>query len=414
MTTATESMTKVLTGNEAAAEACRMARVGMVDYFPIGPSDEVVETLVEMIKRGELNAEVVALQNERSAVSALNTCTQGGVRAVFSTNSEGLMYGYQTIFWASYARVPTLIFVAHRGPEPPTLITPDDHDTLVFRDSTWIQWHCESPQEIFDTTFLAYRVGEAHDVMLPNFVTYAGWEVSHQSFPVQIPPQDVIDEFLPPFTLPPGTDFLGTWDFSDYYSTRMSGREARFGYMELRYAAHHALNVLATRRINEGSREWARLTGRDWGGVAQAYRCEDADVVLLTMGNIAILARDVADEMREDGLKVGVFKVRTIRPWPHEEAVKALANTRVVMTLERNPLLVQYHELRSSLYNLPGRPITLGRVVGLGGRALTHGLIRDLAEEALHIADRGMRPEDIDATEYQSGVQWAFRVVKGR
>lgn len=414
MATVTHTTTKILTGNEAAAEACKMARVGMVDYFPIGPSDEVVETLVEMIKRGELNAEIVSLQNERSAISALNTCTQGGVRSVFSTNSEGLQYGYQTIFWAGYARVPTLIFVAHRGPEPPTLITSDDHDTIVFRDSTWIQWHCESPQEIFDTTFLAYKVGESQDIMLPNFVTYAGWEVSHQSFPVEIPAQDVIDEFLPPFTLPPGTDFLGEWDFSEYYSKRLSGREARLGYMELRYAAHRALNVLARQRINEASREWARLTGRDWGGVAQAYRCEDADVVLVTMGNIAILARDVADEMRDEGLKVGVFKVRTIRPWPHEEAVTALAHAKVIMTLERNPLLMQYHELRSTLYNVPTRPVVLGRVVGLGGRALTHALMRDLAEEALHLANNNVRPEDIDPSEYQSGVKWAFRVLKGR
>ena len=203
-----ESRVEMMTGNEAAAEACKMAGVQVVGFFPIGPSDEVGERLVQMMRRGDLDARVIDLENERSVVNAQIVAAQAGVRTSFATNSEGLVFAYQPLFWAPYGRVPIVVHVAHRAMEPPTTIVTDDHDTIIFRDVHWLQFHCENAQDVFDTTLQAYRVAEDHEVLLPAFVTYAGWEVSHASYPLTLPTQSQVDAFLPRYKLPPGTDVL--------------------------------------------------------------------------------------------------------------------------------------------------------------------------------------------------------------
>ena len=161
-----ESRLATLTGNEAAAEACKMARVQVGAFFPIGPSDEVGEKLVQMMRRGELDARVIDLENERSVINAQIVAAQAGVRTSFATNSEGIVFAYQPLFWAPYGRVPIVVHVAHRAMEPPTTIVTDDHDTIIFRDVHWLQFHCENAQDVFDTTLQAYRVAEDHDVLL--------------------------------------------------------------------------------------------------------------------------------------------------------------------------------------------------------------------------------------------------------
>lgn len=394
---------RVITGNEAAAEGCRLAQVRVVGFFPIGPSDEVGETLVGMMRRGELDARVVDLQNERSVVNAQIVATQAGVRACFSTNSEGLVFAYQPLFWAAYARVPILVHVAHRAMEPPTMIVTDDHDTIIFRDSHWIQYHCENPQEVLDTTLQAYRVSEDQEVLLPVFVTYAGWEVSHSSFPVSIPPQEEVDRYLPAFRLPPELDFV-KMDFREYYGQR---RISSIGwvheYMELRYKVECALNVTAREKIVEADREFRQRFGRGWGGLGEAHRTDGAEVVLVTMGNVAALARQTVDDLRAEGKPVGMFKIRTLRPFPRDELRAALAHARVAVALDRNPVALLFDEVRSALYGQPNQPIVLGRVIALGGRDLTALDMRELADEGLEAARLGKAEPE---------VSWRFRVAR--
>jgi pyruvate ferredoxin oxidoreductase alpha subunit len=395
---------KVITGNEAAAEACKLARVKIVGFFPIGPSDEVGETLVQMMRRGELDARVVDLQNERSVVNAQIVATQAGVRSCFSTNSEGLVFAYQPLFWAAYARVPILVHVAHRAMEPPTMIVTDDHDTIIFRDAHWIQYFCENPQEVLDTTLQAYRVIEDHDVLLPVFVTYAGWEVSHSSFPVEVPAQEEVDRYLPAFRLPPELDFV-KMDFREYYGKR---RIASIGwvqeYMELRYKVDQALNVTARAKIVEADDEFRRVFGRGWGGLAERYRTDDADVVLVAMGNVAALARQTVDDLRAEGKAVGMLKIRTLRPFPTEEVRAALAHAKVALTLDRNPVSLLFEEVRAAQYGQPNQPQVLGRVVALGGRDLTPHDMIELAEEGFEVARTGKAAPE---------VAWRFHVAKG-
>lgn len=400
-----ESRLATLTGNEAAAEACKMARVQVVGFFPIGPSDEVGEKLVQMMRRGELDARVVDLENERSVINAQIVAAQAGVRTSFATNSEGIVFGYQPLFWAPYGRVPIVVHVAHRAMEPPTTIVTDDHDTIIFRDVHWLQFHCENAQDVFDTTLQAYRVAEDHDVLLPAFVTYAGWEVSHASFPLTLPSQEQVDAYLPAYRLPAGHDPLEV-DLREVYSRRrmMSVNKGAPEYMELRAKVDRALNVTAKEKIRAAHREFVETFGRGYGGLAEEYRTEDADVVLAVLGSIATTAREVVDGMRADGLRIGMLKIRTLRPFPLEEVRAACAGAKVVLALDRNPVYTLYHELRAALYGQPKCPMVMGRVIALGGRNFTAPDMWELGLEALEAARTGQGEE----------LAWRFHVAKSK
>jgi pyruvate ferredoxin oxidoreductase alpha subunit len=392
---------EVITGNEAAAGACRMARVQAVGFFPIGPSDEVGESLVQMMRRGELDARVIDLENERSVVNAQIVAAQAGLRTSFATNSEGLVFAYQPLFWAAYGRVPIVVHVAHRAMEPPTVIVTDDHDTIIFRDAHWLQFHCENAQDVFDTTLQAYRVAEDHEVLLPAFVTYAGWEVSHASFPVTLPAQADVDAYLPPYQLPPGLDPLAV-DLRELYGrprTTSAGWSAE--YMELRAKVDRALNRTATHKIREAHREFLRVFGRGYGGLAESYQTDDAEVVLAVLGNVATVARETVDLLRADGRRVGMLKIRTLRPFPVDEVRAACASARVIVALDRNPVYLLYHELRSALYGQARSPMVLGRVVALGGRNFTGHDMRELALEGIEAAAIGAAEE----------TAWRFKVA---
>lgn len=395
--------TQVLTGNQAAAQACKLARVGVVGFFPIGPSDEFGEELTRMIHQDELSARIIELQNERSVVNAQIVATQAGVRSAFSTNSEGLAFAYQPLFWAPYGRVPIVVAVAHRAMEPPTVITTDDHDTILFRDTHWMQFYCENAQDVLDTMLQAYWVAERHDVLLPAFVTWPGWEVSHGTYPVSVPTQEQVDAFLPPYQLPPGQDFL-QMDFAAYYAQRLAtDAGVSPNYMEHRYKVDRALNSVAKRAIQQAHAAYVGVMGRGYGGLLEAYKTEDADVVLVAMGNIAALARDVVDELRATGMAIGSIKLRVLRPFPTEELGQLLAKTRVVMTLDRNPTHALYQEVRTALYDLDPRPRVLGRVIALGGRDFTSSDLHEMVGEALAaLKEGGAKP----------GVEWRLRVAR--
>lgn len=395
---------QVLTGNEAAAEAARLARVGVVAFFPIGPSDEVCEELVRMIRGGQLDARVLDLPNERSAVNAQLVATQAGVRSIFASNSEGLVFAYQQLFWAAYARVPIVVGVAHRAMEPPTVITTDDHDTLIFRDAHWMQFYCENAQDVLDTVLQAYWVAERHDVLLPAFVTWPGWEVSHGSFPVVVPTQEQADRFLPPYRLPPGQDFLTEVDFAEYYAKRPGiTRGYHPAYMELRYRVDRALNQAAKAAIIEAQQEYVRVMGRGYGGLLETCYTDDAEVVVVSMGNIGALGREVVGELRAAGRAAGALKLRVLRPLPAAELRRALGGAKVVLALDRNPVAALTQEIRAALYGLHPAPLVAGRIIALGGRDFTTADLHELCDEAFAMARAGRVEED---------VAWRFHVVK--
>ena len=268
----------------------------------------------------------------------------------------------------------------------------------------WLQFHCENAQDVFDTTLQAYRVAEDHDVLLPAFVTYAGWEVSHASLPLTLPSQEQVDAYLPSYKLPPGNDPLEI-DMRELYSRRrVTSVMGSPEYMELRGKIDRVLNVTAKEKIRAAHQEFVRTFGRGYGGLAEECHTEDADVVLVVLGNIATTTRDVVEEMRADGLRIGMLKVRTLRPFPLEEVQGACIGAKVVLALDRNPVYTLYQEVRSALYGQAKRPIVMGRVIALGGRNFTAQDVRELALEAFEMARTGRGEE----------LAWRFRVAKSK
>ena len=397
-----------LTGNKAAAHALHLARIQVLCFFPIGPSDEVGEELAKMIGRGEHDARIIDLANERSVMNAQVVATQGGVRCSFATNSEGLLYAVQQLIFASYDRIPMVITVAHRALEPPAIVRSDDMDTLMYRDIHWMHYHCENSQDVFDTLLQAYRVSEDHDVLLPAFVTYDGWEVSHNAYPTEIPTQEQVDEFLPPWRLPEGIDFLKI-NFGDFYTT--SDRRSGYGYvevdrqyMERRYQLDQALYVTSKAKILKAHEDYKRIVGRGYGGLMEPYQTEDAEVILLTMGSFSATARLAVDMLREAGKPVGMMKLRVFRPFPGPELVEAFRGKKVVVTLDRNIIWALWGELRSAFFGEAEPPAIIGRIAGVGGRDVTHYDIAQMLEEGLSAAG-GKKVET---------QRWHFHVNKTR
>lgn len=407
MTAPASADRQALTGNKAAAHALKLARTQILCYFPIGPSDEVGEELSRMMQRGEHDAKLIELEHERSVMNAQITATQSGVRCSFATNSEGLLIAAQQLVFASYARIPMVIVVAHRALEPPAVVRTDDQDTIMFRDIHWLHYHCENAQDVLDTVIQAYRVCEDPSVLLPAFVTYDGWEVSHNSYPVQLPDQDVVDQLLPAFRLPDELDFIKNLDFAEYYSgPRMSGYgyiDVEREYMERRYQLDRALNVSAKKMIKQTHRDYVNLIGRGYGGLIETHRMEDAEVAVVAMGSLAATSRVAIDRLREQGKAVGLVKIRTFRPFPNEDLVEALQKVKAVVVLDRNAVAAVYQDLRSALLGQPQPPLVLGRYVGLGGRDVTNFSIMYMAEEALKAARQGHAEEQL---------AWHFRVIE--
>ncbi len=407
MSTGIDLQRTALTGNKAAAQALKLARIQVLCFFPIGPSDEVGEEASRIISRGDLDARVIELQNERSVMNAQCVATQSGVRCSFATNSEGLLYAAQQLIFASYARIPIVITVAHRALEPPAVVRTDDQDTIMYRDIHWIHYHCENAQDVFDTILQAYKVSENQEVLLPAFVTYDGWEVSHNSYPVMLPSQEMVDRFLPSFQLPPEIDFLKNMDFSAYYSgARMSGYgyvDVDREYMERRYQLDYALNHTTKAMILEAHREYQEIFGRGYGGLLESYKTEDAEVVLVGMGSLVSTARVAIDMMREQSRKVGLVKIRTYRPFPGRELADALRGAKAVVVLDRNTVTAVFQDLRSALFGEDSPPRVIGRTVGLGGRDVTYYDMHYMAEEGFRALEPGnLVPEQ----------SWHFDVIE--
>lgn len=381
-------VTKSLTGNYAVAHAARLAGVQMVGFFPIGPSDEVAEEVARLVRKGEMQATIMDLQNERSVMSALIMASESGIRTIFGTNSEGLFFSAEQIKHAAPSRLPIVLAVANRALEPPLVVTPDYQDSISFRDCHWLQFYCENPQDVLDTTIQAYRIAEDPRVMLPAFVCYEGWEISHSTYTCSLPDAADVARFLPPYRRKPEEDFL-LFDYRAMYgdgrTATVGDESARDDYMEKRCRLMSSLEG-AGAVVDEAAAEYARMTGRHSGGVLEAVSCEDADVVLVTMGAITTAARLVVKALREDGHRVGLVKLRSFRPFPRAALRRHLARARAVVVIERDVSGAVVQELRNALYGLAPAPPVLGRIVGIGGRDVTLDDVVALTEEGFAAA----------------------------
>jgi len=349
----------LLTGNHAVAWAARLARPKVVPVYPITPQTPVLERLTEFQAAGEFDAEIITVESEHSVMSACIPASLAGVRVFTATASQGLLLMHEVLHYAAGARAPIVMANVNRTVASPWAFWPDQTDSLAQRDTGWVQYYVESPQEALDTVLQAFRVAE--QLLLPVLVNLDAFYVSHSLEPVEVPPQELVDGYLPRFEPPHRLDPAHPESWGNVVSQDMFNRHRQA--IEQAFAKVPALAA-------EADREWAERTGRAWG-VVERYRCDGARTVVLTMGSMAGTARDAVDLLRDTGQAVGLVKLRLFRPLPVAALRAALEGVDDVVVLDRNHSPgtggVLHQELRAALYGLPGAPRVHGRLAGVGG-----------------------------------------------
>ncbi|HMA05186.1 MAG TPA: pyruvate synthase subunit PorA [Methanomicrobiales archaeon] len=370
-------MMRFIEGSIAVAEAVRMCRPDVVSAYPITPQTHIVEALAEMVANCTLDAEYITVESEFSAISACLGAVAAGSRAYSATTSQGLFLMFEPCFNFAGMRLPMVMTIANRAVSAPLSIWNDQQDSISLRDSGWLQFYAEDNQEAADLHYLAYKVAEDHGVLLPAMVCFDGFILSHTYEPVDMPTQEQVDAYLPRFTPIQRLDAqdpitFGMFAFPEYY-------------MEFRYAVDQAMQR-AKEKIREAGKELSAKIGRDYSAFVEGYRMEDAETVLVAMGSLCGTVKDAIDEMRESGKKVGLLKIRTYRPFPGEEVLRALSGAKAVAVLDKNISLGSKGavglEVKDALYG-SGIPVH-DYIVGLGGRDLRKrdiARIADLAEK---------------------------------
>jgi pyruvate/2-oxoacid:ferredoxin oxidoreductase alpha subunit len=364
----------LLTGNHAVAWAARLARPKVVPVYPITPQTPVMELLTEFQAAGELDAEILTPESEHSVMAACIPASLAGVRVFTATASQGLMLMHELLHYAVGARAPIVMANVNRTIASPWAFWPDQTDSLAQRDTGWIQLYAESAQEALDSVIQAFRIAER--VLLPVMVNIDAFYVSHALEPVALPMQELVDGYLPPYRPEHFIDPGRGESWGNVVSQDMYYRHRREIGAAMDRVPQAAL---------EADREWCRLAGRTWG-LTERYRCEDAELVIVTMGSMCGTARDAVDALRESGFPAGLLKVRLFRPLPAAELRETLAGVRDVLVLDRNfsPGVggVLHQELRAALYGMKNAPGVHGYLAGVGGVNVPPQKIMEFARQA--------------------------------
>jgi pyruvate/2-oxoacid:ferredoxin oxidoreductase alpha subunit len=385
-------MKKVLTGNQAVAWGVMCARAQVVSAYPITPQTTIIEELAELVDKGMLQAEFIKVESEHSAMAGCIGATAAGARSFTATSAQGLALMHELLHWAALGRLPVVMADVNRAMAPGWSIWTDQNDSLAQRDTGWLQYYCESNQEVLDTIIQAYKIAET--VSLPVMIVLDAFFLSHTSEAVHIPMQEATDPYLPPYTPEVKLDVDHPRAFGG-----MVGQDI---YMEFRYkmqlAMDEALDVCAS-----ADREYGERFGRSYG-LVEVYPDVNSDVnefdlMLVTSGSVTSTARIAIDKLHAEGLNVGLLKIRLFRPFPAEAVASALGKTRKVAVLDRNICVgmggIFAQEVKAALYNQPvyetarnGKlihrsPEIVEYIAGLGGRDITPQTIEWVLNDAL-------------------------------
>ncbi len=380
---------RILNGNAAIAEAIRQINPDVVAAYPITPSTAIVEYIAKFVADGLMTTEFVTPESEHSAMSMCIGSSAAGARVFTATASQGLALMFEMLYIASSLRLPIVAGIANRALSAPINIHGDHSDTMGARDSGWIQIYSENSQEAYDNVIQAFRIGEHRDVSTPVMVGMDGFILSHAVQDMLVEEDDKVKAFVrernPLYSIldvdNPIT--VGPIDFTDYY---FEHKRSQFVGME------NAPEV-----ILEVAEEFKKEFGREYG-FFELYKMDDAEVAIVLLGSTAGTAKEVVDELREKGRKVGLVKIRVYRPFPAKELADVLSNLKAVAALDRaaspgavgGPL---FTDLRASLYEYEKRPIIVDYIYGLGGRDIAPKHIAEVYERLEKIAATGERGE---------------------
>ncbi len=372
-------MKKVLEGSMAISDGVRMAEPHVISAYPITPQTHIVEHLSQMVADGDLKAEFIMVESEHSAASVVLGASACGVRTYTATASQGLLYMEEVIYNIAGMRLPVVLTIANRAVSAPINIWNDMQDAMAIRDTGAITLIAENNQEAYDMHIQAFKIAENPDVMLPVTVNVDGFVLTHTFEVVEtIDSIEKVREYLPPLNMEYKLDVDNPYSFGTLGEPSV--------YMESRYNLSNAVNN-SKRYIIQAAQEYKEMFGKFQGALIDAYKMDDAKIVIVAMGSVLGTIKDVVDELRESGKKIGVLKVRSFRPFPEDEIAGALQNAQNVIVIEKAISLgkggILSMEIRDVLYKHKMTSISVnGYTIGLGGRDITPKNIHDLVLRA--------------------------------
>ncbi len=382
---------KIIEGNQALAHGARLCRPKVIASYPITPSTHVPETLSEFVANCELDAEFINVESEHSSISACVGAQAAGVRTFTATASQGLALMHEILYIASGMRLPIVMGVANRSLSAPINIWCDNNDTMGARDTGWLQFHSENNQEALDLVIQTYKACENKDVLLPGMTTIDAYTLTHTFEGVEIPDQEDVDDFLPPYSHPfamldPEKPIAqGSFGTPEYY-------------MEFRYAQQKAMER-ADGVIEQVFKDFGKKFGRRYSKI-EPYRVEDAEIILVTMGSMSGTAKEAVDQMINDGIKVGLVKITVFRPFPAKEIREALKNAKIVAIVDRNISLglsgATMADVTSAFANESDKPLFANFIIGLGGRDVRLEDFKDIVNRTSKFMAAGKVDKPLD------------------
>jgi pyruvate ferredoxin oxidoreductase alpha subunit len=386
-----------LNGDEAVAYAAKQCDVDVVAAYPITPQTIIVEKFSEYVANGQVQTEFVCTESEHSALTACIAAAATGARTFTASASAGLALMHEMLFVASGSRVPIVMAVANRALSSPLNIHGDQSDSMAERDSGWIQVYVENAQEAYDSIIQAFKIAEDNGVSLPIIVGLDGFTLSHSLERVDVLTDEDIKKFvgdrqLPkvlthegktvPFKLDPDNPMtMGPIAFQNYY-------------FEFKRQQEEGMKN-ALKKIQDVNSEYAKVSGRSYGnGLIDAYMLEDAEIAVVCVGSTAGTLKVIIDQLRQEGIKAGLLRLRTFRPLPVEELRRALKNAKAIAVMDKSMSFggfggAVFHEVRHVMYDLDTHPPVVNYIYGLGGRDSSPHDLRKIFEELVRISKTG-------------------------
>ena len=362
-----------LSGNDAFAYGIRLARQYVISAYPITPQTIVVERLSEMVEDKSLDSQFIHVESEHSAMSCAMGASSVGARTFTATSSQGLLYMAECLTYASGGRFPIVMMNANRSTALPWNIYGDQRDSLSLLDSGWIQAYAENAQEALDLALLSYYVAEHKEVQTPFMANLDGFVLTHTYEVVDVPTQEQADEFLPPYETDNKMDLQNPRNLA--FSAGPATNTA------FKYKEHNGL-LNAKKIISEAETRFNEIFGRQYTGLIEKYKSDDADYIIITLGSISGLVKQTVDELREQGEKVGLVRIRYMRPFPNEEISQAVQNAKAAAVLEKDISFgnegTVYTHVNSALKKFGVEVPASNYIGGLGGRNISEVEIKTI------------------------------------
>ena len=369
-------MKEFMTGNHAVAHAVKLCRTPFIAAYPITPQTAIYEKLSEWEASRILKGVMMRTESEHSAMAACIAASLTGVRTFTATSSQGLALMHEMLHFAAGCRTPVVLANVNRLLAAPWGFWADQLDSLSQRDTGWIQFYCENGQEAMDNVFQAYKIAE--QVYLPAMISLEAFFVSHFTEVVDLPAQEQVDRFLPPMDLPHKFDVDKPGFLVPVVSSELYRK-----YKHMAQGSMDSVKQLAV-QVDE---EFKKTFGRGYG-IAESVMMDDADMVLVTAGSITSTARLAIRELRQQGHKVGLFKIRLFRPFPREAIQQALRGKKKIAVIDRNISLgsggIFCQEVRAALIHSPDHPLTFSYIAGIGGSDVTPEVIQKIALDVMN------------------------------